>query len=67
MILITCIALHFDYPPYASSSKEPDLSIKYQDDLLPPIVIETGWSKTYAPLLDDMSLLLVGGIGCGQP
>ncbi|KAL3494455.1 hypothetical protein BJX62DRAFT_40228 [Aspergillus germanicus] len=55
--------LHFDYPPYAGSSKEPDLSIKYQDDLLPPIVIETGWSETHAKLLDDMNLLLVGGNG----
>ncbi|KAL3449422.1 hypothetical protein BJX65DRAFT_37437 [Aspergillus insuetus] len=55
--------IHFPHPPYAGSTKEPDVAIKHRRQCVPPIVFETGWSETYQQLLDDMNLWLVGGNG----
>jgi hypothetical protein len=63
VIPTSCIAIHFPHPPYAGSTKEPDVAIKHRRQRVPPIVFETGWLETYLQLLDDMNLWLVGGNG----
>ncbi|OQE36280.1 hypothetical protein PENCOP_c012G02242 [Penicillium coprophilum] len=49
--------------PYRCCRKEPDFFIRTNDDVLPRLVMESGWSESWNHLLDDVSLLLVGGDG----
>ncbi|OXV07042.1 hypothetical protein Egran_05192 [Elaphomyces granulatus] len=55
--------IDFLYPPYAGSRKEPDLLIRPDNQRLPVLVIETGWSESTSRLMSDMNLWLVGGNG----
>lgn len=55
--------MKFLLPPYAGARKEPDLLIRPDNQPLPSIVIESGWSESYTRLMDDVSLWLVGGNG----
>ncbi|KAL4914148.1 hypothetical protein BDW62DRAFT_204870 [Aspergillus aurantiobrunneus] len=49
--------------PYASSRKEPDLLVRLDNQPLPSLVIESGWSEPLSRFRDDMDLWLVGGQG----
>ncbi|KAJ5495112.1 hypothetical protein N7539_000228 [Penicillium diatomitis] len=55
--------LEFQSGPYRCSRKEPDFFIRAKNDALPSLVMESGWSESWNHLMDDMSLLLVGGDG----
>ncbi|KAJ5124464.1 uncharacterized protein N7515_008289 [Penicillium bovifimosum] len=55
--------LEFRSGPYSCSRKEPDFFIRTNNDLLPSLVMESGWSESWNHLMDDMDLLLVGGDG----
>ncbi|PIG87452.1 hypothetical protein AARAC_005483 [Aspergillus arachidicola] len=55
--------LEFRSGPYRCSRKEPDLFIRTNNNRLPSLVVECGWSESRDYLLDDMNLLLVGGEG----
>ncbi|KAL2865355.1 uncharacterized protein BJX67DRAFT_182698 [Aspergillus lucknowensis] len=55
--------IDFRFAPYAGSRKEPDLLVRQNNNLLPVLAIETGWTESYSRLLDDMNLWLVGGNG----
>ena len=63
MILLYPLAIEFFYGPYASSRKEPDLLVRPDNQRLPSIVTESGWSESLPRLHDDMNLWLVGGNG----
>ncbi|KAL2825286.1 hypothetical protein BDW59DRAFT_146345 [Aspergillus cavernicola] len=49
--------------PYVSSRKEPDFFIVANNDTMPKVVMESGWSESHNRLFDDMNLWLVGGSG----
>ncbi|GAD91943.1 conserved hypothetical protein [Paecilomyces variotii No. 5] len=49
--------------PYAGSSKEPDLYIRPDNQRLPSLVMESGWSESLSWREDDMNIWLVGGQG----
>ncbi|KAL4786240.1 hypothetical protein BJX76DRAFT_321849 [Aspergillus varians] len=53
----------FRQGPYVSSWKEPDFFIIANDDTMPKVVMESGWSESHSRLFDDMNLWLVGGSG----
>ena len=53
-------------PPYTSSSKEPDQCILPDGQIMPTIVIESGWTESRLYLHRDMSLWLKGGGGAVQ-
>ncbi|KAJ9231261.1 hypothetical protein DTO166G5_6883 [Paecilomyces variotii] len=55
--------IEFQYAPYAGSRKEPDLLLRPDNQRLPVLVIESGWSESIPRLMDDMNLWLVGGNG----
>lgn len=57
------LAIDFFYPPYAPSRKEPDFLIRPDNQRLPSVVIESGWSESLPRIYDDMNLWLVGGSG----
>lgn len=47
--------------PYADSSKEPDLAMRVDNQHLPTLVIESGWSESLNRLREEARLWLVGG------
>ncbi|PGH27937.1 hypothetical protein AJ80_00191 [Polytolypa hystricis UAMH7299] len=49
--------------PYAASEKQPDMSIVPDGQHLPSVVVESGWSESFAKLHRNMRLWLVGGAG----
>ncbi|OOQ81800.1 hypothetical protein PEBR_43229 [Penicillium brasilianum] len=50
--------------PFAKSCKQPDFFLRPKDDeLLPTIAVEVGWSQSAPALREDMELLLRGGGG----
>ncbi|OCK88432.1 uncharacterized protein K441DRAFT_313258 [Cenococcum geophilum 1.58] len=53
-------------PPYINSSKQPDQAIVPQDEDIPTVVVEAGWSETVPKLHQDTSLWLKGGAGFVQ-
>ncbi|KAL1886832.1 hypothetical protein Plec18167_000767 [Paecilomyces lecythidis] len=55
--------MEFLYTHYAGSLQEPDLMLRPGNQRLPVLVIESGWSESIPPLMDDMKLWLVGGNG----
>jgi hypothetical protein len=57
------LATSFIGGPYSSSRKEPDLFFRPDNQPLPSLVIESGWSESLIRLQDDMDLWLVGGQG----
>lgn len=60
---LTSSALEFTRGPYRSSRKEPDWFLRMEDQRLPTLVLESGWSETYHYLLDDLNASLLGGNG----
>ncbi|CAG8891849.1 unnamed protein product [Penicillium egyptiacum] len=59
----TQIETLFRSGPSRCSRKEPDFFIRTNNDLLPSLAMESGWSESWNHLMDDMNLLLVGGDG----
>ncbi|KAL2001959.1 hypothetical protein VTN02DRAFT_937 [Thermoascus thermophilus] len=57
------VALEFADGPYSGSRTEPDFFFQVNDQILPTLVVESGWSESKEQLHDDMNLLLVGGNG----
>lgn len=51
---------------YALSKKQPDLAIQPDDQRLPAVVIESGWSESRHSLEKDRDLWLHGGVGIVQ-
>lgn len=51
------------YPPYQGSRKQPDLSVQPNtlNTVVPPLVVEVGYSQSYPSLLRDVDLWLIGG------
>jgi len=48
--------------PYQNSRKDPDLLLRPDNQKMPSVVIESGWSETYPRLLSDMQLWLNGSV-----
>ena len=57
------LAIKFISGPYSNARKEPDLLVRPDNQLLPSLVIESGWSESLSRLRQDMNLWLVGGQG----
>ncbi|KAJ5895219.1 hypothetical protein N7495_006910 [Penicillium taxi] len=55
--------MKFTTGPYLGSVKQPDFFIRTDDEVLPSLVIEVGWSESYDDLLSDLNLLMIGGDG----
>ncbi|QKX53153.1 uncharacterized protein TRUGW13939_00229 [Talaromyces rugulosus] len=55
--------INFVGGPYSGAIKEPDLLIQPDNQHLPSVIIESGWSESVPRLRDDMNLWLVGGGG----
>ena len=53
-------------PPYIDSSKQPDQAIVPQNQVIPTVVVEAGWSESVPKLHQDMNLWLKGGSGFVQ-
>ena len=53
-------------PPYISSSKQPDQAIIPQNEDIPTVVVEAGWTESVPKLHQDISLWLKGGAGFVQ-
>ncbi|OCK91089.1 uncharacterized protein K441DRAFT_616927 [Cenococcum geophilum 1.58] len=53
-------------PPYISSSKQPDQAIIPQNEDIPTVVVEAGWTESVPKLHQDTSLWLKGGAGFVQ-
>lgn len=51
----------FDGGPYAESSKEPDLAVRANNQRLPTMVIESGWSESLDRLREEVKLWLISG------
>ena len=53
-------------PPYINSSKQPDQAIILNNQVIPTVIIEAGWSESIPKLHQDMKLWLKGGSGFVQ-
>ena len=53
-------------PPYIDSSKQLDQAIVPQNQIIPTVVVEAGWSESIPKLHQDMNLWLRGGAGFVQ-
>lgn len=47
---------------YQNSRKEPDLLLRPDNQEMPSIVVESGWSESYPRLISDMELWLNGSV-----
>jgi hypothetical protein len=63
IILTILLAIDFVGGPYSAAIKEPDLLVQPDNERLPSVVIESGWSESMPRLHDDVNLWLVGGGG----
>lgn len=57
------LAIKFIGGPYSNARKEPDLLVHPDNQLLPSLVMESGWSESLSRLRQDVNLWLVGGQG----
>ncbi|KKZ63189.1 hypothetical protein EMCG_02394 [[Emmonsia] crescens] len=48
---------------YAGSIKQPDMGIVPEGEYFPTVVIESGWTESFARLHCDMRIWLVGSVG----
>ncbi|PLB47188.1 hypothetical protein P170DRAFT_412890 [Aspergillus steynii IBT 23096] len=55
--------LGFDSGPYRGSRKDPDLFVLPGAQVLPPIVMQSGWEESLPEMQNDKDLLLIGGEG----
>ena len=53
-------------PPYINSSKQPDQAIILNNQVIPTVIIEAGWSESIPKLHQDIGLWLNGGAGFVQ-
>ncbi|PLB47502.1 hypothetical protein P170DRAFT_465170 [Aspergillus steynii IBT 23096] len=47
--------------PYQSSWRQPEFYLKPRHRVLPTLVVESGWAESYASLVRDKDLWLIGG------